>query len=180
MRSSNGRIKLSPCVVGTVSEMNQWETWLDQLLPSIYDNPIGYSLRDLDDSEQSEISDVGVVRRIRLNCYAIENILLCNESLEKHNFTADQFLEELENWLARYPSHQSAGELSTLVSNFDRRRTLKIKALRNVIVALLGSAKPWEVIVGQVVATCASKGFGNDPDSLGEYLGEKAIRELFS
>src|SRR5690606_3681042 len=63
MRTSQGKIKYSPCVVGTVSEMAKWESWLNNYLPSIYDAPRGYSVRDLDSSDQTDIEDIGCVKR---------------------------------------------------------------------------------------------------------------------
>lgn len=178
VRSSNGRVVLSPCVVGTVSEMAEWENWLNRFLPSIYDEPKGYSLRDLDDSDQSEISDTGVVCRVRLNCYAIENLLLTTECLRNHGLTSDEFLQRLVAWRQQYPSHQAASDLNELIQNFDSRRTVKIKSLRNIVVALLGSLKPWEVLVGQVIASYSAPS-QEDVHSLQSYLGEKAIQELF-
>ena len=75
-KSSQGEIKFCPCVVGNVDEMNKWEKWLNDFLPAIYDDPIAYSIRDLDSSKQTEIQNEGIVTRTRLNCYAIENILV--------------------------------------------------------------------------------------------------------
>src|SRR5690606_13326230 len=63
VRSGNGRFSFSPCPVGTVNDMNQWENWLNQFLPVIYDDPKAFSLRDLDQSAQSEIDDLGCVTR---------------------------------------------------------------------------------------------------------------------
>ncbi|HDX8438605.1 TPA: AAA family ATPase [Aeromonas dhakensis] len=178
VRSSNGRVVLSPCVVGTVSEMAEWENWLNRFLPSIYDEPKGYSLRDLDDAEQSEISDTGVVCRVRLNCYAIENLLLTTECFRDHGLTSDEFLKRLVTWGQQYPNHQAASDLNILIKGYENRRAIKIKSLRNIIVALLGSSKPWEVIVGQAIASYEEP-IQEDAHSLRSYLGEKAIDELF-
>ncbi len=49
VRSSGGRIVLTPCVVGTVDEMHTWETWLNEFLPSIYDQPRALFSARLDD-----------------------------------------------------------------------------------------------------------------------------------
>jgi len=178
-RSSNGKVKLSPCVVGTVSELNTWENWLNQFLPVLYDSPVGYSLRDLDGSQQTDIEDNGVVRRIRLNCYAIENILITDQCLSEHGFTPSIFKDELERWHNQYPNHKFAGDVEVLIGNFDNRRTIKVKNIRNIIVALLNTNKPWEVIVGQSIAsnlTCSDSG----EHSIKSYLGVKFVTELLS
>lgn len=179
IRSSNGRFKCSPCVVGTVSALNEWEIWLNQFLPVLYDSPKAFSLRDLDDSQQADIDDFGVVCRIRLNCYAVENLLLSDQCFSEHNFSSDSFKVELEKWLEQYPGHQFSEELKELLAHFDDRRTRKIKNLRNIIVALLGNNKPWEVVVGQLIAFNILKSDVGQ-NSIQTYLGEKAINTLFS
>lgn len=180
VRSSGGRYSFSPCVVGTVTAMGEWEEWLNQFLPVLYDEPKAYSLRDLDDSQQTDIEDIGCVVRIRLNCYAIENLLLTKQCLVGHGFgDEDAFKAELYKWSSNYPSHQFSKEVHHLAEEFSRRRTMKIKNIRNIIVALLGSSKPWEVIVGQLIAAGT---WANDVDanSVQTFLGQKAAQHLFS
>ncbi|MFM1704797.1 ATP-dependent nuclease [Aeromonas salmonicida] len=177
MRSSQGKIKFSPCVVGTVTEMTKWEQWLNTFLPSIYDNPKGYSIRDLDDSKQAEIDDIGCVKRTRLNCYAIENFLLTSNCLQLHNFTNDDFCMKVGQWIEINPEHPTTKSLMKLRDNFDNRRTMKIKNLRNIILALLGTSKPWEVLVGQLIADNYTHGI-DDPHSVHTYLGENVINKL--
>ena len=179
IRSSDGRLRLSPCVVGTVSELNEWEAWLNQFLPVIYDEPKGYSLRDLDDSSQCEIEDLGVVCRIRINCYSIENLLLTEECLNHHGFTEESFKREIFKWKEQFALHQSAAEMSILINQFFNRRIVKVKSLRNILVALLGTNKPWEVVVGQSIARNIGNGRNSD-HSVSHYLGSKAIDRLFS
>lgn len=179
VRSSNGRLVFSPCVVGTVSALGEWETWLNQFLPVLYDSPKSYSLRDLDDSQQTDIDDVGVVCRIRLNCYAIENLLLSDQCLTAHNFSANSFKEDLQKWSEQYPLHQFSSDVRHLIERFDERRIIKIKNIRNIIVAQLGSNKPWEIVVGQLIATNASI-VNEDDHSVQTYLGTKAVHRLFS
>ncbi|MCR4303112.1 MAG: AAA family ATPase [Gallionella sp.] len=179
IRSANGRFKLSPCVVGTVSEMSTWEIWLNDFLPAIYDEPKGFSLRDLDESQQCDIDDVGCVSRARLNCYAIENIMLTNECLKLHGYSADEFRNLLSEWASQHEKHQASASLAKLSKNFDNRRTIKIKDIRNVVVALLGTQKPWEVLVGQLLASHIDSK-DTTKHSLYEYLGSSVVRKLFS
>lgn len=179
MRSSQGEIRFSPCVVGSVDEMTKWEKWLDTFLPSIYDDPKAYSIRDLDDSTHSDLDDIGCVTRTRLNCYAIENILLTNECLNMHGYNPEDFCSKIDQWLNLNPEHQTTASLTLLRENFDHRRTTKIKDLRNIILALLGTSKPWEVLVGQIIVNKLDNN-SSDVDSLKTYLGEKVIDRLFS
>lgn len=179
VRSSTGRYSWAPCPVETVSQLAEWEEWLNRVLPALYDDPKAFSLRDLDESSQTEIDDNGIVCRIRLNCYAMENILLTDQCFLAHSKDAATFLKNLEDWGATYPNHEFAAEAASLVKDFQNRRTIKIKNLRNIIVALLGSNKPWEVVIGQLIASHRG---GNDwsEHSLQNYLGKKAMEKLFT
>jgi hypothetical protein len=179
VRSAEGAFLFSPCVVGTVDEMGIWENWLNEFLPSIYDAPKGYSLRDLDNSAQCDIDDVGCVSRARLNCYAIENLLLTNECFAMHRLQTEDFRGLIIDWTVQRPDHPATPSLKVLSESFDDRRTAKIKDVRNVLVALLGTNKPWEVLVGQLLAaninaTDASK------HSMREYLGPGVISKLLN
>ena len=179
MRSSQGKIRFSPCIVGTVDEMTKWENWLNTFLPSIYDEPKAYSIRDLDNSVKADIDDIGFVTRTRLNCYAIENLLLTNECLGGHGYSPEDFCSKIDQWVNLNPEHQTTEALGALRDNFTQRRTIKVKELRNVIVALLGATKPWEVLIGQLIVNNLTS-TNTDEDSLNTYLGKKVVENLFS
>jgi ABC-type cobalamin/Fe3+-siderophores transport system ATPase subunit len=178
VRSSNGRYMFSPCVVGTVEALNEWEQWLNTFLPSIYDDPRGFSLRDLDNAGAVEIDDLQYVRRARLNCYAIENILLTDESLRSCNHTEASAHAAFTSWIAQKPTHQATPELTALVNAYGARRTFRIKDIRNLIVGLLGISKPWEVHVGQLIASPFDRD-SQTPNSLRTYLGPGVLTKLF-
>lgn len=177
--SRGGSYSWSPCPVDSVSALAEWEEWLNQVLPALYDKPIAYSLRDLDDAQQTEITDVGIVCRIRLNCYAIENILLSEQCFADHGLDANSFLDLFRKWGSEYPHHQFVKEAAALAERFGDRRTIKIKNLRNIIVALIGSNKPWEVVVANVIAKHAAKEADWSDHSVHTYLGKKAVERLF-
>lgn len=178
VRSGNGDFCFSACVVGTVNQLNQWETWLSNYLPVIYDDPKGFSLRDLDDAPDAAIEDLGCVTRMRLSCYAIENLLLTDECFDVCGLTSEGFLQRIIKWKAENPDHQAADEISALIEHFDDRRILNIKQTRNVLVAVLEVAKPWEVLVGQVIAG-RIRVPNDSPNSIHRYLGEKVVVSLF-
>jgi ABC-type branched-subunit amino acid transport system ATPase component len=179
MRSSQGEVRFSPCIVGTVAEMGKWENWLDIFLPSIYDDPKAYSIRDLDDSIQTEIDDLVYVTRTRLNCYSIENLLLTNECLNTHGYSPEEFCSKMKQWAELNSEHQTTKALNSLCENFEQRRTTKIKELRNIVIALLGTSKPWEVLVSQLIVNNLAS-TSSDADSLHTYLGRKVIGKLLS
>jgi len=178
VRSGGGRFAFAPCVVGSVTELTEWEDWLNRFLPVLYDVPKAFSLRDLDDAARADINDLDHVVRIRLNCYAIENLLLSDQVLEAHGFNAETFKAALQARVDRIPDHKYTQALQALVADFENRRTLNVKDVRNIVVAELGSNKPWEVLLGQSIAANAAAP-NQDPHSMQSYLGQKALRSLF-
>lgn len=179
VRSGGGRFAFAPCVVGTVTELSEWEDWLNKFLPVLYDSPKAFSLRDLDDATQADINDLDHVSRIRLNCYAIENLLLTDQVLETHGFNSETFRAALQARIDRIPDHKYTAALKTLVDAFENRRTLNIKDVRNIVVAELGSNKPWEVLIGQSIAANIAA-INASQNSIHNYLGPKALANLFA
>jgi hypothetical protein len=179
VRSGGGRFALAPCVVGSVTQLSEWENWLNQFLPVLYDTPKAFSLRDLDAAQQAEINDLDHVCRIRLNCYAIENLLLSYQVLEVHGFDAESFRTALQARVDRMPEHKYTEALQALVVDFGNRRNRNIKDIRNIIVAELGSNKPWEVLLGQLIAANVATANPHE-HSIQSYLGPKAVTNLFS
>ena len=172
VRSSAGRVRLNPCVVGTVNQMGNWENWLEKFLPVLYDSPIAFSIRDLDNATDCEINDLPIVKRARLNCYSSENLLLVDHSLVIAGSDSVQVLAALQQWQLSYPGHVNFAAVQALVENFDSRRTVNIKDVRNIICAVLGITKPWEVHVGQMLAS-QDWYDGDGEHSLNCYLGSK-------
>lgn len=181
VRSGNGKYRWSPCPVDTVDALAEWEDWLNRVLPTLYDNPIAYSLRDLDASKQSTLDNKGIVQRSRLNCYAIENLLLTEDCLTAHGFTSDSFQKLLQKWASGNPEHQYSAAVQSLADDFQNRRKRNIKDVRNITVAQLGSNKPWEVIVGQLIANHIFTSASTTPTehSLENYLGTEVVTRLF-
>ncbi len=179
VRSGGGRFALAPCVVGSVTELSEWEDWLNRFLPVLYDTPKAFSLRDLDDAQQADINDLDHVCRIRLNCYAVENLLLSDQVLEAHGFDAESFRTALQARVDRMPDHKYTAALRALVADFENRRTRNIKDVRNIVVAELGSNKPWEVLLGQSIAANVATADPNE-HSIQSYLGPKAVTNLFA
>jgi hypothetical protein len=62
-------------------------------------------------------------------------------------------------------------------AGYDRKQA-DVKELRNDLVALLGTNKPWEVLVGQAIASIAGDQPSESPTSLSSFLGPKVVSEL--
>ena len=154
--------------------MPAYERTVNDLATAIYDAPVAYSLRDKDDA-QSELQDMGITRRMRLNCRASENLLLTNDVLRRRNTSWDTFKTKLNQWItsnAGHPNH--VWMLDFQKGGYDRRNA-DLKEIRNIIVAALGATRSWEVIVGQAIG---SERLTGDPHSLGDYLGPKMFSLL--
>ncbi len=177
VRSTEGHIALSPCPTGSIDKMTQWESWLVQTLPSLYDEPKAYSLRDRD-AVDGEIDDRPPITRFRLACRASENMILADDTLTLAGTTWDAVVDDAQKWMGTYGNHASFAAMKAFAdSGFDRLNA-DIKDVRNVLLALLGVSKPWEVLVGQAIATLASGKTQDGNHSLKAYLGKKLCLEL--
>ncbi len=151
-RSSNGRVRIFPCVAESVDQMTALERFTDDVLRALYDDPIAYSLRD-GDGARGPLEPIGCVIRFRLQCYAIENLLLTDEFLQKMNFSWDDFQIKATLWSAsRRADDGQANLLSAAIQAPDRYRDTKIKDIRTIICSVMESDKPWEFLLGQVIA----------------------------
>ena len=175
-RSRQDEHYLMPCVAGNVDQFYQWEKWMAETLPAIYDTPSAFSLRDLDTNDSTELDPVGCVIRARLNCYSIENLLLSTDCLQQHGFDEESFKAALTRWASINEHHQYVAEAQRLIDQFSSRRTTKIKETRNIVTATLGSNKPWEVVVGRILA--GIENWSNDLNSATNYIGTSAANIL--
>ncbi|WP_321782797.1 AAA family ATPase [Paraburkholderia sp. J94] len=177
-RSAQGKIRVFPVLAHSVDQQSDLEVFCDKMLRSIYDQPKAYSLRD-GDGTPGPLSAVGCVTRFRLQCYAIENLLLSDECLGKLGTDWIRFQALAEEWMANNAGHKDLPLLRELVSSNDRLKNVKIKNLRLLIVAIAKSTKPWEVVVGQTLAgvkglqPTSTTGF-----SIFDFLGD-GMRETF-
>lgn len=150
-RTSNGKIKVFPCVAGDLKQLSELEKFCDKFLPALYDNPIAFSLRD-GDKKSEKLQNLDCVQRFRLQCYAIENLLLTDESLDLAQLDWKGFCDLSREWIQNNKSHSSIKHLEELINSTDRLRMEKIKDLKHIIPAILKITKPWEVHLGQMLA----------------------------
>lgn len=177
VRSSKGKVSIYPCVVGTINKLNDWETWLVEKLPSLYDDPRAFSLRDRDGSE-GELQDQSPVIRMRLGCRAAENMILSDDTLLIAKISWQRVIDGCQKWLEAYPEHPCTGSMREFAdSGFDRLNA-NLKDIRNVLLVIIGVNKPWEVLVGQAIAAAATGSITSGDHSLSNYLGRKVCVEL--
>lgn len=155
-RTAKGRIKLFPVLASSVNQQTELEKFCNTFMAALYDSPVAYSLRD-GDGKFGDLEPVGCVIRFRLNCYAIENILLSDECLSAFGGSWDDLKLRINDWLKNKENegHKDQDQMRKLLLSEDRLRNEKIKDIRNLIGALFNSRKPWEVVVGQEIGKLA-------------------------
>lgn len=178
IRSSNGRLQLFPRSVGGLAMLNQFECEVSQMLQALYDEPVGYSLRDGDGRSGEELTSVGPLIRLRLNCRSVENLIVSDEVLRSIGTTWAALQVRIEHWLHDNPEHQGQVAMENFrVAGFDRRKS-DLKQLRNILVALAGTTKPWEVVVGSVLAQQMPNARDPGPSSVWTFLGSSVVETL--
>jgi ABC-type branched-subunit amino acid transport system ATPase component len=180
-RTSQGRIKVFPVLAGSVDQQGELETFCVDLLATLYDSPIAFSLRDGDGVVNEPLEHNLPLKRYRLDCYAIENTLLTDPCLAVMNTSWDDFVGKAAAWIAANPDHADIEMLQQVTESDDRFRHTKIKKIRQLICAVLDCRKPWEVVVGQAIGALTKNDLTNSNmliDFLGiEMVGDVIFRE---
>jgi ABC-type multidrug transport system ATPase subunit len=151
IRSSNGQLKLYPCSVGGVGNLPDFETSVIEILTGVYDNAIGYSLRDRDEGDEV-IQDTPPLIRFKTSCRASENLIVSDEVLDTMSITWNDLEAEIEKWLIAFAGHVKHGDMTAFKASGYARKTFDLKEVRNIIIGLTGYAKPWEFAVGQTIS----------------------------
>lgn len=158
VRSSEGKLKIFPREVGGTSKISPLEDKLDQVLASIYDNPIVFTLRDRDDIKLDAdvpLSNQGSVIRLRLYCRAAENLLITDEvirtigskyKINKKNIDLDwsDISTEINNWLETQKisekKHPKYKHMESFISTENNRKLADIKQIRNLLLQIIEDA----------------------------------------
>lgn len=178
VRSSNGRLRLFPRSVGGLPRLGEFEPEVATILQALYDEPVGFSLRDGDGVPGESLADIPPLVRLRLNCRAAENMILCDEVLQSIATTWPALQTTIERWIAENPTHQAGAAMEAFqASGFDRR-CADLKELRNLLVALAGATRPWEVLVGSVIAQLTRAQARDVENSIYRYLGPTVVQHL--
>lgn len=177
-QTAQGKIKLYPCLSLSVDAQGELERFTGEMLTALYDQPVGFSVRD-GDGVRDELEAVGPIQRFRLQCYAAENLLVTDECLQNMGMDWDNFCNSARDWLEAHPEHRDHALVQQLIVSDDRLRDIKIKAIRNVIVGITGKNKPWEFLVGQSIGKLASVDripFG--PTNLATFIGAPLLEAV--
>jgi len=177
VRSSLGKINVYPCVAECVENLAEFEKDVNDIIDAVYDNAKGYSLRDRD-SKPEEIDNVGHIVRMRLSCRASENLMLSDDVLifAESNWSNIQGL--IKKFVEESIHHPYYKEVKEFFENGLDRKNADLKRIRSILASFI-SQKPWEVLIGQAIASLLNqKTNDNGENSLKAYLGDKVCAEL--
>jgi predicted ATPase len=179
VRSGADAIKLYPCSVDGVGGINGFEQEAQKIIKTVYDNAKGFSLRDRDDNPE-EITDLLPIVRMRLSCRNAENLLLSDEVLTNLGTTWEQVKTGIETWLIANSAHAHFPIMQNFKSGGYNRKGFDIKEIRNDLMGIIASSKPWEIAVGQVISTLrwSDSTTFNEDGKIFSFLGEKTTRNL--
>jgi predicted ATPase len=181
VRSSQGNIKVYPCSCGSIDKLNKFEEETRNIINAIYDNAKAYSLRDRDDGDES-INDLLPIIRMKLSCRSAENLLLSNEVLDKFGLKWNELKQKIDKWIEKNTEHPHFATMKKFKEEDYDRKNANLKEIRNDLVGIIGSSKPWEVMVGQVIANLSwdkQTDFSKE-GSIYNFLGRKLVSELCS
>lgn len=179
-RYSKGRLRLFPCLANSVDHQHALEDFSKSMLSALYGpSAKGFSIRD-GDGKTEPLSAIGCIRRHRLQCYEIENILLTDECLATCDLNWTEFVKRSRAWTAANPGHKYHDDVKNLVNDQSRCRHKKIKSVRNIVVELIDKQKrPWELLVGRTIGTIQGSASANPPEhSAASYVGTFLLIEL--
>lgn len=181
-RKSSGKIHIYPCETGGNTEIAKYEDKADTILATIYEDAKGYSLQDLDNSEDVNLDDKKNIVRLRTSCRNAENLLLSNEALSEMDTNWETLKGLVRTWLAQNPDAIHNAEVSDFVEKGFQRKSYDIKPFRNDILSICGCKNDWELVVGITISKVswnAGTNF-NEEGSIINYLGEKTVKTLIS
>lgn len=176
-RTSQGRIKVFPVLAGSVDQQGELETFCVNLLDTLYDTPVAFSLRDGDGVADKPLEHRAPLKRYRLQCYAIENALLTDPCLAVMGTTWDGFVAAATKWVEDNPTHRDTTLIKELAESSDRLQHKKIKKIRQLVCAVVECKKPWEVVVGQAIGALENKDLASS-NMLIAFLGEEMVRDV--
>jgi len=179
VRTSCGKIRIYPCACGNINSLNKFEEETRKIIEAVYDNAKAYSLRDRDDKTET-IDDMGPIVRMKLCCRSSENLLLSNEVLNSLSLDWNELKRRINQWIEKNPEHVHYDTMKKFKDKGYDRKNTNIKEIRNDLMHIIGSPKPWEVVVGKVIANLR---WNEDTDfseegSIYSFLGEKVVKNL--
>lgn len=180
VRSSSGRIKLYPISCEGVPQLPNFEKRAKEIIQSVYDKAVAYSIRD-GDGVSEQLDDDPPITRMRLSCRAVENLVLTDEVLSSVDLTWDQVKARIEAWIVVNPTHSRTVGMTKFRDDHFPRKDADLKDIRGVLVgSILDSNKDWEILVGIAIgkSTLTRVEPWTVEGSMCNFLGEKVSKTL--
>lgn len=179
IRSSHGQLAIYPCSVDGIDNLPEWEDEVISIINSVYDDAKAYSLRDRDGNPNphENLEDKVPLIRLRLFCRTAENLMLSDEVLASLGITWSELQKKIENWIDGHNHHNHFDQMCSFRESGYNRVEFDLKEIRNDLMGIIGSSKPWEVAIGQVIGAMVLDTTKPYPN-LCEFLGNKTIECL--
>lgn len=179
IRTSEGRLKIYPVDIDGIDHFAEYEKSIIEIVNSIYDSPIAYSVRDKDEIED-DIHDIPPLKRYRLNCRAAENLILSDEVLNSLGVDWETLKKRIDKWIHNRNDHPKFEKMEEFQQSGYDRLSFKLKEIRNILIGETGTSKPWEVAVGQVVGRLAKGDLVKDfsEGKISNFIGQDLVDEL--
>ncbi|WP_019039725.1 ATP-dependent nuclease [Psychroflexus tropicus] len=179
IRTSEGLLKIYPVDIDGIDHFADYEKSIIEIVNSIYDSPIAYSVRDKDEIED-DIDDIPPLKRYRLVCRAAENLILSDEVLDSLGTNWETFKNRLDNWIDNRKDHPKFEKMNEFKQSGYDRLSFKLKEIRNILIGETGTSKPWEVAVGQVIGRLAKGDLAKDysEGKISNFIGQNLMNEL--
>lgn len=176
VRTSQGRIKIFPCAVDTITKLNEYEKEVSKIINAVYDKAKAFSLRDRDEKCE-EIDDIPPVIKMRLSCRAAENLILSDDILERLGTSWEKLIPEIDSWIANNSNNRYYKQMLSFKEDGYKRKEFDLKEIRINLMSIIGTNKPWEVAVGQAIGELKILPECKE-HSLQDYLGNKLVEEI--
>lgn len=157
--------------------MKKYEDLIIKIAGKLYDTPVVYEIRDRDDAIEN-IEDQNFIKRSRLECNEVENLIFSNEVLFDLGYaSSDEALKTLKNKFtvchAQNASNHNASVckickvINDIANNSFNKKKADLKGSENKIISNLKSDNrlSWEILVGKAIG----KNFINKNNLIGKY-----------
>jgi predicted ATP-dependent endonuclease of OLD family len=155
IRSSQGKVKLYPIPCGGKENINKYIKETNNIVASIYDNAKIYALFDGDKkgkvlSRKKEID--GNVKKIYLQCYGAENLLLTDEFLKDQKTNWTDIQKKIKNKLdsLNTSNPKELNKAMELKKVYESRKE-KLKDSIHIICDILNIEGSWQIEVGKCI-----------------------------
>ena len=96
------------------------------------------------------------------------------------NIHGDRLKGKIDRWLELNSDHEHYAVMKDFKDRGYDRKNSKIKKIRNDLMGIIGSERPWEAVVGRTIAnmTWNDNTNFNEDGKLLSFLGEKIVKTL--